>query len=147
MSSTQPASRIVQIIFQNADKVLLGYRQNVPVENNLWAFPGGRIEPGETPTEAASREALEEVGVQPLQLSELFDLADAYGNAHYFFLCTKWSGDLCNMEPELYREIGWFRLSKLPADCSAVTYAARKQLQSVLEQHQIVFDRSLRIQD
>ncbi len=42
-------------------KVLL-IRRKYPPNPGLWAFPGGHIEPGETPAQAAVRETLEETG-------------------------------------------------------------------------------------
>ena len=42
------------------------------------AFPGGRIEPGETPVEAALREGWEEVGVNPAAPDVLGTLTDLY---------------------------------------------------------------------
>ena len=41
------------------DKVVLIQRQDVPV----WVFPGGAIDPGETPEEATIREVREETGL------------------------------------------------------------------------------------
>jgi 8-oxo-dGTP pyrophosphatase MutT (NUDIX family) len=38
---------------------------------SLWAFPGGRTEPGESPSETAIREAREEVGLEIDVISEL----------------------------------------------------------------------------
>ena len=37
---------------------------------NKWGYPGGRIEPGETPAEAATRETLEETQLEVAGLQE-----------------------------------------------------------------------------
>jgi acetyl-CoA carboxylase carboxyl transferase subunit beta len=44
------------------DKVLLIQRNRAPY-HGLWTLPGGRLEPGETPEEAAVREIREELGL------------------------------------------------------------------------------------
>ena len=46
--------------------VLLLKRANVGADTSLhgrWGFPGGKIEPGETPHEAIVRECIEEIGI------------------------------------------------------------------------------------
>ena len=45
------------------------------------ALPGGRIEPGETPEDAAVREAMEEVGVDPGAVEVLGRLDEAWSKA------------------------------------------------------------------
>lgn len=44
-------------------RVLLVKRAEAP-HRGLWSFPGGKVEPGESPAEAAVRETLEEVGLR-----------------------------------------------------------------------------------
>lgn len=53
-------SVLVAIFDKQRKKILLTKRRDIPV----WVFPGGRIEPGETPEQTAVRESLEETGIQ-----------------------------------------------------------------------------------
>jgi 8-oxo-dGTP diphosphatase len=52
----------VSIGIWRADQVLIVRRGRPPLQD-LWSFPGGRLEPGERLAEAALREACEETGV------------------------------------------------------------------------------------
>ena len=47
------------LVFDDRDRVLLVRH----VEGNVWTTPGGMIEPGETPADAAVRETWEETGL------------------------------------------------------------------------------------
>jgi 8-oxo-dGTP pyrophosphatase MutT (NUDIX family) len=53
------------VLLVDADGALLMQLrdEHAPVAANQWAFPGGQIEAGETPIEAAHRELLEETGL------------------------------------------------------------------------------------
>jgi ADP-ribose pyrophosphatase YjhB (NUDIX family) len=48
------------VIFDTTDRVLLTKRRDIP----MWCLPGGRLEPGETLTQAVRREVREEVGIE-----------------------------------------------------------------------------------
>lgn len=61
----RPAARV--ILFDHADRVLL-FRAEMPARDGrpsraFWITPGGGINPGETPLEAARRELCEETGL------------------------------------------------------------------------------------
>lgn len=55
--------RAAGILFVNDGRVLLLKRAESADAGGTWGFPGGHIEPGETPEQAARRETQEEVGV------------------------------------------------------------------------------------
>lgn len=65
---------------------------------NMLCGPGGTMEPGETPQEAAERETYEEFGIQPLELIPFGKGAKgANGFEPELFLCTEYSGEpRCN---------------------------------------------------
>jgi 8-oxo-dGTP diphosphatase len=102
-------------------RILLQRRRLTAEHGGLWEFPGGKVEPGETPQIAALREIEEELGVllDLPALTPLFFASDAEapsppGRAYVILLytCRAWQG-----VPECRdgEEIGWFTPDELPA--------------------------------
>lgn len=56
--------RVVCAVLERGDRVLAARRPEGKALAGLWEFPGGKIEPGETPPEALVRELREELGIE-----------------------------------------------------------------------------------
>ena len=80
-----------------------------------WEFPGGKIEPGESPEDALKREIREELATE-IEVDELLTTVEYdYPKFHltmHCYLCTIISGDLSLLEHEDAR---WFAIDEL--DC------------------------------
>jgi 8-oxo-dGTP diphosphatase len=89
MSATD-ATRIAVAVVEHAGRFLVGQRpEGVPLAG-LWEFPGGKVQPGETPQQAAVRECLEETGlvVEVTGQYEPVDYQYEHGRLHLcFFAC------------------------------------------------------------
>ncbi|WP_394829578.1 YbaK/EbsC family protein [Pendulispora albinea] len=79
--------------------------------------PGGRLEPGETPADAAVRETREEVGVVPSAVRERGELRFQFTDG-YKLQCFVFSADDCEGEPVETDEALpiWTRLNAIPYD-------------------------------
>lgn len=78
-------------------RVLLAQRPAGKSMEGLWEFPGGKVEPGETPEEALIRELHEELGIDTWQscLAPLTFASHSYADFHLLmplFACRKWQG-------------------------------------------------------
>jgi 8-oxo-dGTP diphosphatase len=78
-------------------RVLLAQRPVGKAMAGLWEFPGGKVEPGETPEAALIRELHEELGIDTWAscLAPLTFASHAYESFHLLmplFACRKWEG-------------------------------------------------------
>ncbi|HSW81575.1 MAG TPA: NUDIX hydrolase [Candidatus Saccharimonas sp.] len=98
-----------------------------------WSLPGGGLQRGEVPLDAAIREIKEETGltVPPRKLSALGTFINPYKPAPFTIAC--FVATIKKEEPAVAMhhklevfDAGWFSLQKLPADCSPVVKKALK---------------------
>ena len=78
-------------------RVLLAQRPEGKSMAGLWEFPGGKVEPGETPEAALIRELHEELGIETWKscLAPLTFASHSYDTFHLLmplFACRKWEG-------------------------------------------------------
>ena len=78
-------------------RVLIAQRPEGKAMAGLWEFPGGKIEPGETPEVALVRELKEELGIETWDscLAPLTFASHSYDDFHLLmplFICRKWQG-------------------------------------------------------
>ena len=66
---------VVGAILVQDGKILCAQRGPGRALENLWEFPGGKIEPGETPREALKRELTEELKIVVSVAEEAFESA------------------------------------------------------------------------
>ncbi len=54
---------VVAAVLEREGRILIGQRRSTDPHPLKWEFPGGKVEPGETPEHALIRELREELGV------------------------------------------------------------------------------------
>lgn len=65
-----PGSAVMMAVDEKS-KVLLVKQFRLPAEQDLWELPAGRLDPGESPLQAAKRELREETGYQATKWTEI----------------------------------------------------------------------------
>ena len=96
-------------------RVLLARRPESKTMAGLWEFPGGKLQPGETPEAALIRELREELGIDVAAncLAPFAFASHAYANFHLLmplFLCRRWKGRPASREGQ---KLAWVRPDKL----------------------------------
>jgi 8-oxo-dGTP diphosphatase len=109
-------------------RVLLAQRPAGKAMAGLWEFPGGKVNPGETPETALIRELAEELGIDVTAsgLAPFTFASYSYPDFHLLmplYVCRKWSGIPVAREGQ---HLTWVRPARLgnypmpPADAPLV---------------------------
>ena len=104
---------VVAGIIINQNKILIGKRKDKDIGGGKWEFPGGKIEIGETNSEALERELYEELGISAKIGKELMNYEHMFKTTIYnisFMEIIDYDGEICN---NAHSEIKWVKFSNL----------------------------------
>lgn len=119
--------KVVAAIIQKENKILAtkrGYGEFI----NMWEFPGGKIESGETKEQALVREIKEELNIEISVDKFAIDIEYQYPNFYLFMSCFMCSIKEGSIELLKHNDGKWITkeelntLNWLPADIDAVNY-------------------------
>jgi 8-oxo-dGTP diphosphatase len=96
-------------------RVLIGKRPAGKSLGGLWEFPGGKVEPGETPEACLIRELEEELGIQVAKacLAPFVFASHGYEDFHLLmplYLCRRWEGFA---RPLAHESLAWVRPERM----------------------------------
>ena len=111
-------------------RVLINLRPKGKVMAGFWEFPGGKVEPHETPENALIRELEEELGINTWNscLAPLTFASHRYKEFHLLmplYVCRKWEGII---KPRENQELKWYypnqlmNVKMLPADIPLIAH-------------------------
>jgi len=123
-TSDAPGSRRLLLVaaaalFDSSGRVLITQRPQHKQLGGLWEFPGGKVEPGEAPEQALSRELKEELDltVEPDALDPFAFASHAYPDFHLLmplYVATKFGG-VIKLDPNAAQGARWVKPAELPS--------------------------------
>jgi 8-oxo-dGTP diphosphatase len=111
-----PVVLVVAVALVDTDgRVLLAQRPAGKSMAGLWEFPGGKVQPGETPEAALIRELKEELDIDVTEacLAPLSFASHRYERFHLLmplYVCRRWNGIVTPREGQA---LTWVRAQKL----------------------------------
>ena len=123
---------VVAAVIERSDRrLLIGQRRKNDSSPLKWEFPGGKLEPGESPEAALGRELREELGARLLHAAEIARVQHNYAAANetleiIFFAASISDEDLA---PRVFEQTAWV----LPRELANYDFlAANAQLIALL---------------
>jgi 8-oxo-dGTP diphosphatase len=110
----RPRKLVVAALMRDGDRVLMSRRRADQPMPGLWEFPGGKVEPGESPTVALAREVREELGCE-VAVGPIHEVVfHAYPEFDLYMLV--YAATISGGTPRAREvaEIAWVEASRLP---------------------------------
>ncbi|MDE8344592.1 MAG: 8-oxo-dGTP diphosphatase MutT [Acidocella sp.] len=118
--ATLPVTLVAAVaLIDTEGHILLARRPEGKKMAGLWEFPGGKMEPGETPEAALVRELAEELGIEvnAADLAPFVFASHPYEKFHLLmpvFLCRRWRGTPAGREGQALAWVAPTRLIEYP---------------------------------
>ncbi|HUZ74992.1 MAG TPA: 8-oxo-dGTP diphosphatase MutT [Stellaceae bacterium] len=114
-TGAEPLTVVAVALVDGDGRVLLARRPEGKPMAGLWEFPGGKLQPGETPEAALVRELKEEldIDVSASCLAPLTFASHAYEGFHLvllLYVCRRWQGMVTAREGQA---LAWVRAQRL----------------------------------
>jgi len=107
--------QVVAALIERDGNILICRRQPWQSHPLKWEFPGGKVEPGETPEQALTRELEEELAITNTVGTELTRYEYAYPGKNpvelIFYMVRSFAGEPRNL---VFREMRWEPAARLP---------------------------------
>jgi 8-oxo-dGTP diphosphatase len=114
MCSNAGMLQVVAAVFERDSRVLICQRTAAQAHPLEWEFPGGKVEPGETPEAALTRELQEELGITHAQGQEITRYQFTYPGKQpielIFFRVSGFEGEPENL---IFQDMRWEPTSNL----------------------------------
>lgn len=115
MLTTQPIWVVGAALIDPVGRVLVQQRPTGKQHGGLWEFPGGKLEPGETPAAALVRELAEELGITvAVEAPVPVAFAESPPIVLLLYLCRTWRGEPRATDGAALRWIDPAELDALP---------------------------------
>lgn len=106
--NTPPELHVAVGVIQHSDgRVLMAKRPDSKAMAGYWEFPGGKIEPGESPHDALARELNEELSIETIHATPWITRTFSYPHANTrlkLFLVHEWRGEPRGRE---HQQLSW----------------------------------------
>ena len=115
-----PIILVVAVALVDVDgRVLIAQRPEGKSMAGLWEFPGGKVEPGETPEHALIRELQEEIGIDVTEncLAPFTFASHRYDDLHLLmplYVCRVWDGAVVAREGQTLKWVRALDLKDYP---------------------------------
>ncbi len=113
MKKTAPVHVVAGVIQDQRGRILLARRTSGRDLAGLWEFPGGKVDPDETPEQALARELHEELGIHVERSTPLIAVPHAYHDKRIVLDVRRidaWSGNAVGRE---HQALAWVPLARL----------------------------------
>lgn len=106
---------VAAALILRGDEVLVCQRKAGAPMGLKWEFPGGKLEPGESPEQALKRELHEELGIEAAVGTRIAHLRHNYRSGGavdlQFFAVHSFEGEIVN---QIFEDVRWVPLRTLP---------------------------------